>query len=362
MNKQTTAEQGISPVNIYYNNQMHKNYKIEERVLKELISSNIKCVNPNQRVNIIFYYKNRKTANLVMKNNLNANPSLLQQTNVVYSFQCPLPHCKAEKYIGLTQTTLSRRLTMHAQTGSVFQHFKTCHQTKPTRNQLTDNTTIIARAENRFKLSIKEALLILYCAPSINKQFDNFTSILKLHAHKNNSHSVVNAHIAVSPNSTHTLAMQSSLPITANIQRIRTYPTSVASSMSQQDVPPHPTSPALSHQMPSNPFTPSQNHIHSFDFTHPISQDHIHSTSGYVKGKSNSLNGSGVGNKTDGDTSKWLPFASSNGDNSGDHDLCGISIPLQLDGHSLPVSQRIRDLRWRAGNSTLNACTTNPVI
>merc|ERR1712002_960074 len=76
---------------------------------------------------------------------------------------------------------------MHSQAGSIFQHFKNNHQARPTRNQLADNTTIMARAENRFKLSIKEALLILHNAPSINKQFDNFTNILKLHAHRNNN-------------------------------------------------------------------------------------------------------------------------------------------------------------------------------
>ena len=83
------------------------------------------------------------------------------------------------------QTTLSRRLTMHGQKGSIFRHFIDIHKTKPTREQLTQNTKIIAKANDRYKLAIKEALLILKHSPSINIQFDNFTNILKLHDHRN---------------------------------------------------------------------------------------------------------------------------------------------------------------------------------
>jgi len=182
---QNASKPNESVIPLYYHSQMHSNYKVEERTIKEIIDSNTNCSDPNQRLKVIIYYKNLKTSNLVMKNNLTPKPSPLQQTNVCYKFSCPFPHSKAEQYIGLTQTTLSRRLTMHAQTGSIYQHFLNEHQTKPTRVQLTENTTIIARADNRYKLAIKEALLILHNNPSINKQFDNFTNILKIHAHRN---------------------------------------------------------------------------------------------------------------------------------------------------------------------------------
>ena len=171
-------------LNVYYNSQMHRNYKVEERVIKNIVYSNTKTINPNDKLNVIFYYKNIKASNLAMKNNLTDRAPSLQQTGVVYCFTCPSPHCKADQYIGLTQTTLSRRLTMHAQTGSIFQHFAVKHSSKPTRSELVDNTTIIARADNRSKLTIKEAILILKRSPSINKQFDNFKNILKLHKHR----------------------------------------------------------------------------------------------------------------------------------------------------------------------------------
>ena len=171
-------------INIFYNSQMHHNHKIDEKVLKEIITSNVKSNDTNERINVIFYYKNLKTFNLVMKNNLMTKPSPLCRTNVIYEFVCPLPHCKAEKYIGMTQTTVSRRLSYHAQSGSIFKHFDNKHNCKPTRDTLINNTNIIASAENRYKLSIKEALLIREKNPAINKQYDNFVNILKLNTHK----------------------------------------------------------------------------------------------------------------------------------------------------------------------------------
>ena len=120
-----------------------------------------------------------------MKNNLTVDHSPLRQTNVVYCFQCPHPHSQVEKYYGMTQSTLSHRLTAHGQGGSIYQHFHDEHQRKPTRRELTENTTIIAKADNRQTLAIKEALLILNHSPSINKQFENFSNILKIHLNRN---------------------------------------------------------------------------------------------------------------------------------------------------------------------------------
>ena len=269
----------IKPLNIFYNNQMHNNYKIEERVVKDIIHNNVKSTEPNQRINVTFYYKNQRTSSLVMKNNLNSNNSTLQQTNIIYSFLCPHPHCKADQYIGLTQTTLSRRLTMHAQAGSIFEHFKTKHQAKPTRSQLTENTTIMSRAENRFKLSIKEALLILHNAPSINKQFDNFSNILKIHKHRNNCQNRDDT-CRASPNPSAPLPSQ---------REIHSTPTVSPTSQSQVQnisihLPPvipssHTNSPlSLDHeQLNPDPSAPplSQNHIHSSPSAPPMSQGQV---------------------------------------------------------------------------------------
>ena len=169
---------------VYYQSQTHSNYKIEERTIRNIVLNNTQCVDTNKKVNLVIYYRNKRSASMIMKNNLAPPRAILQQTNLVYSFECPFPHSQAEVYIGLTQTTLSRRLTMHGQSGSIYKHFETYHNMKPTREQLTENTKIIAKANDRYKLLIKEALLILKNSPSINKQYDNFTNILKLHGHR----------------------------------------------------------------------------------------------------------------------------------------------------------------------------------
>ena len=179
---------------------MHRNYKIEERTLRSIILNNTKCTEKDQRLSIIFYYKNLKTCNLVMKNNTTSKSSPLCQTNVVYRFNCPMPHCKAESYIGMTQTTFSRRLTYHVQSGSIYKHCKQEHNCKPSRDQLIDNTIIISKASNRYRLAIKEALLILEHAPTINKQFDNFTNTLKLHTSRNINVTHNNKHSACTYN------------------------------------------------------------------------------------------------------------------------------------------------------------------
>ena len=66
----------------------------------------------------------------------------------------------------------------------IIKHFASSHGTKPTREQLTENTSIIATATDRYRLLIKKALLIMRRTLSINKQHDNFTNILKLHTHR----------------------------------------------------------------------------------------------------------------------------------------------------------------------------------
>ena len=169
---------------VYYASQMHSNYIIEERVIKKIIYDNIKCKNPDDKLDLIFYYKNQKTSQLVMKNNLNPPSSRLEQTNVIYEFKCPMSHSQVTKYIGFTQSTLSKRLTYHGQNGSIYSHFEDEHKSKVTREQLTENTNIISKSTDRLRLSIKEALLILDSKPEINKQYNNFTNILKLHNSK----------------------------------------------------------------------------------------------------------------------------------------------------------------------------------
>ena len=68
-------------IRIYYQNQHHSNYKVEERIIKNIILNNVKCLKEDHKLDIIFYYKNNKTHNLVMKNNLTPRLPDLQQSN-----------------------------------------------------------------------------------------------------------------------------------------------------------------------------------------------------------------------------------------------------------------------------------------
>ena len=163
---------------------MHKNYKIDEKVLRDILKTDVVCSDPQYKFNLIIYYRNNSASSLVMKNNTAPPLPPLQQKNLVYAFNCPLSHSKATAYIGYTECTLSRRITGHYYSGSIKQHFIEDHNIKPTKQQIADNTKIIAKADDKFRLTVKEAILILQHSPIINRQFENFQHTLKLHRHR----------------------------------------------------------------------------------------------------------------------------------------------------------------------------------
>ena len=143
-------------INLYYHNQMHTNYRLDERILRNTIINNT-IPKENHKVNLIIFYRNKRTSNLIMKNNLSPPIPPLKQSRLVYEFTCPLHQNNDVKYIGYTENTLLHRLNQHTYDGSIHKHFSA---RKPTRKQLGDNTKPIAIGDNKFKLLIKEALLI----------------------------------------------------------------------------------------------------------------------------------------------------------------------------------------------------------
>jgi len=93
---------------------MNTAYKTEERVIRNLILTHVRCTNEDKKLNLVIYYNTRKTANLVMVNNMPKNKARqksnghLQQANVIYQFTCPEEGCRLlnkDKYIGATTTT-----------------------------------------------------------------------------------------------------------------------------------------------------------------------------------------------------------------------------------------------------------------
>ena len=62
---------------------MHLNYKLDENILKDIISTNVKCNKEGEHLDIIFYYINKKTKNLVIKNSPKTKSETLDMANVV---------------------------------------------------------------------------------------------------------------------------------------------------------------------------------------------------------------------------------------------------------------------------------------
>ena len=80
----------------------------------------------------------------------------------------------------MTITTLTRRLTMHLQSGSIKNHSHDDHDVLLQRSMLVERTKIL-RIENDFRRLIKfEALLILEKRPALNIQTQGMHRILQL--------------------------------------------------------------------------------------------------------------------------------------------------------------------------------------
>ena len=158
----------------------------DEKILKTLIHKNILPTDPNKKIKLIIYYNKFKTSNLVIRNNSSPSIGVLQKNNVIYKFKCPLEDCISDNnnniYVGLTSTTLLKRLTMHlSDTSSIAQHLKkhSCPTTQ-LRKILIDNTTILEHQNNKQKLQILDALHIRNMQPTLNRiNFQTSANVLK---------------------------------------------------------------------------------------------------------------------------------------------------------------------------------------
>ena len=151
--KETPQASKRPSLKVFYQNQMSQSYKVDERAIREIISSCVTCTDTEKDVVLIIYYKNKKVSNLFMKNNLQATHTKLKRTNVVYRFSCPEVDCRPLQvdYVGATTTTLSRRLTMHLADGAPKVHMHDKHQRHLTRKDLTENTDIIMPCSDKKK-------------------------------------------------------------------------------------------------------------------------------------------------------------------------------------------------------------------
>ena len=118
-----------------------------------------------------------------MKNDQSPPCDDLQKTNLVYEFTCPEDGCEhlRNSYIGVTQTSLSRRLTMHKASGAPKMHLNGSHNKPLTRETLVQNTKILRQENDPHRLLVMEALMIQQKNPSLNQQATGYQRTLKLH-------------------------------------------------------------------------------------------------------------------------------------------------------------------------------------
>ena len=60
----TTPSSQQTYIKLFYRNQMHYNYKSDEKILKTLIHKNILPTDPNKKIKLVIYYNKFKTSNL----------------------------------------------------------------------------------------------------------------------------------------------------------------------------------------------------------------------------------------------------------------------------------------------------------
>ena len=187
-NSNNNKDNDKETINLFYCSQFHQNYKLEERSMKNIIKQNISPVDTNKKIKLIIYYRKFKTSNLLLHNNPSKNTEKVAQTHLIYEFSCPLGICNSHtnnsKYIGLTTTSLSRRLTCHkSQKSAIITHLDTHPSTDtPTRQILVDNTKILYKNNDVRRLQIIEALMIKEKNPSINRiNFTRGENILRVY-------------------------------------------------------------------------------------------------------------------------------------------------------------------------------------
>ena len=165
---------------------MNSNYKTDEKVIKDIIKNNVVPKEKTSRIELVIYYKNRKSHQMIMKNNLADNNWSLGKTCVIYQYSCPHDVCKHQSpnnntYVGYTTMTVSRRLSYHKSNGAITTHSLKEHGRKVTREELVENTVIRYIIPDRRRLETLEALLIKHESPEVNKQDTGIKRTLHLY-------------------------------------------------------------------------------------------------------------------------------------------------------------------------------------
>ena len=125
--EQRPPQNNVEHIKLFYQAIMHTKYKEEEHAIKNIVQRHFTPTDPAKHLQLIIYYKNRKTSNLIMKNNPFPISDDLKKRMVVYYFKCPHEGGCPHTYVGMTTMRLSKRISCHGQEGAIFQHFTEKH-------------------------------------------------------------------------------------------------------------------------------------------------------------------------------------------------------------------------------------------
>ena len=170
----------VPSVKLYYRNQYSRNYRLDEAAVKNILKRHVFQI--SVKLDLIIYYKSKKTSEMIMKNNLSDTGTLVQdRSHLVYEFVCKEGECMSanikNSYIGLTTMTLKERLGAHRYKGAIFDHYRRVHSKNPQIDVLLESTKIIYFCSDRFKLPIFEALHIRKYKPNLNENLLDFTCL-----------------------------------------------------------------------------------------------------------------------------------------------------------------------------------------
>ena len=161
---------------IFYKMFYHTKSHEEERAINSIFSRGVTPTSGYQTKLVCFYQPSR-TSSLIMRNSHAPATESHNQTNVVYSFECPRRECTPfnTTYVGMTRTTVKRRMTYHRSQGAIYNHYYETHKERPSVQELLNSTKILERESTYHKLLIAEAVHIDRLKPNLNRQVQHQT-------------------------------------------------------------------------------------------------------------------------------------------------------------------------------------------
>ncbi|ESN91290.1 hypothetical protein HELRODRAFT_165294 [Helobdella robusta] len=78
---------------LFYRNLMSSSYKEDKYIIRKIIKKGVHPVDSNEKINLLIYYKNFKSQQLLIKNSPNVKLATTQHSHVIYQFLCPHEDC-----------------------------------------------------------------------------------------------------------------------------------------------------------------------------------------------------------------------------------------------------------------------------